>query len=110
MILCSSKTGLYGYLLSSLLNNNANPSIHYKLIIDENHLSTSFNCLTYFSGDNIIYNGCSDNNIYGIDIKTGEKVVEYKGHIREITVLKTLQKSQEIISGSEDGTVKFWGI
>lgn len=58
--------------------------------------------------DNIIYNGCNDNNIYGIDINTGEKVAEFKGHIRDINVLNSLHKSTEIISGSEDSTVKLW--
>lgn len=49
-LLCSTKLGLYGYKLESLLNNDSTPSFHYKIQIDENHLSTSFSCLTFFQG------------------------------------------------------------
>lgn len=54
--------------------------------------------------------GCGDNNIYIWDMCSGDVKCILKGHKDYIHCVDHLRKTNQVMSGSEDGTVKFWDV
>lgn len=57
-----------------------------------------------------IYAGCGDNNIYGISLENGIIVRTFNGHSDYIHSLDGTPGNNQIVSASEDGTVRFWDV
>lgn len=55
-----------------------------------------------------LYAGCGDANIYGISLNDGKILRTYAGHADYIHSLDGNVANNQIVSASEDGTVKFW--
>ncbi|CAH1801816.1 unnamed protein product [Owenia fusiformis] len=58
-------------------------------------------------GSSSLYAGCGDNNLYQWDMNTGDLLRTFQGHQDYVHCLAKRNDS-EIISGSEDGTVRIW--
>ncbi|XP_014669150.1 PREDICTED: THO complex subunit 6 homolog [Priapulus caudatus] len=60
------------------------------------------------NGTQTLYAGCGDNNIYGWELDTGTCVMTMKGHSDFVHCLATKNSGNELVSGSEDGSVRIW--
>jgi len=66
------------------------------------------NGLAYNSQNDTLISGGGDNLVYIWDLETGEPIVTMSGHKDYIHCVANLEKSNQCVSGSEDGTVRFW--
>lgn len=55
----------------------------------------------------LLYAGCGDNQIYGINLETGSVVAELDGHTNYVHCVHGLPDNR-LFSASEDGSVKLW--
>ncbi|XP_065644438.1 THO complex subunit 6 homolog isoform X1 [Hydra vulgaris] len=66
------------------------------------------NALTVNQSNNTLILGCGDNNVYVYDIETRNLLKTIQGHSDFIHAVGYLGRSHQIISGGEDGFIKFW--
>jgi len=57
---------------------------------------------------NVLVSGAVDTNVKIWDIRQKQCINTFKGHSNEITSLDISPDSRVVVSGSKDGTVKFW--
>lgn len=57
-----------------------------------------------------LYAGCGDNNIYSISLEDGKILRTFSGHTNYIHCLDGNSSMGQIVSASEDGTVRMWDI
>lgn len=65
------------------------------------------NCLWLNRQTGILYAGCGDNNVYGINLEDGKVFRQFIGHTDYIHWLDG-DTDHNLYSASEDGSVKFW--
>ncbi|XP_070571910.1 THO complex subunit 6 homolog isoform X2 [Ptychodera flava] len=66
------------------------------------------NSLCFSEKDNILYSASGDNNVYVWDLETGTRKDKLQGHTDYVHCLTFRNNCQEVISGSEDGSVRVW--
>ncbi|XP_026747651.1 THO complex subunit 6 [Trichoplusia ni] len=67
---------------------------------------TDVNSLWLSEDEARLYAGCGDNNVYVFNMEDGKLVSTFKGHTDYIHSVSG--KNQQLITASEDGTVKLW--
>jgi len=55
-----------------------------------------------------LFAASGDNKVYAWDLSSGELKLALKGHTDYVHTVSYLPKSKQIVSGGEDGVVKFW--
>lgn len=68
------------------------------------------NSMVYNSSDNSLVTGCGDNNVYIWDLEGGSVKQTLSGHTDYVHCVDFLKKSEQVVSASEDGTVRFWDL
>ncbi|XP_072033983.1 THO complex subunit 6 homolog [Amphiura filiformis] len=58
--------------------------------------------------DNVLYSGGGDNHMYAWDLETGTCTNTFQGHQDYIHSVALFNQSQQIVSASEDGSVRIW--
>ncbi|XP_033126784.1 THO complex subunit 6 homolog [Anneissia japonica] len=66
------------------------------------------NSIVYNSKDNVLYSGCGDNNIYTWDLESGSHKSTLSGHTNYVHCLSLFNSSNQLVSSSEDGSVRIW--
>ncbi|KAK3726628.1 hypothetical protein QZH41_012280, partial [Actinostola sp. cb2023] len=75
------------------------------------------NAIAYDKENNTLLSGCGDNNIYSWDLEIGTRKElifhsfvqnTFTGHADYVQSLALRSSSNECLSGSEDGSVRFW--
>jgi WD40 repeat protein len=56
----------------------------------------------------ILYAACGDNNAYAWDLNTKQCISTFRGHTGYLHCI-TQRANGQLVTGSEDGTVKLWG-
>jgi WD40 repeat protein len=57
----------------------------------------------------ILYSASGDNNAYAWDLAEQKQIGTFKGHSGYLHCI-VQRSNQQILTGSEDGTIKLWGI
>merc|ERR1711973_198239 len=55
-----------------------------------------------------LFAASGDSKVYAWDLSSGELKLALKGHTDYVHTVSYLPKSKQIVSGGEDGVVKFW--
>ncbi|EPX73361.1 splicing factor Spf38 [Schizosaccharomyces octosporus yFS286] len=57
----------------------------------------------------VLYNACSDTNLYSWNTNSGQKIRKYKGHAGVVNALDVLRVGSELLASvSDDSTLKVW--
>ena len=62
------------------------------------------------NGDNTVLTGAVDTNVKMWDLRMKQCINTYKSHTKEITCLDISPDAKMCVSGSTDGTLKFWDL
>lgn len=74
----------------------------------ENAEVNEINCLWLDRDAGNLYAGCGDNNVYSVSLEDGKILRTFNGHTNFIHCVDGNDKSGQIVSASEDGSVRVW--
>ncbi|XP_063700911.1 THO complex subunit 6 [Culicoides brevitarsis] len=74
----------------------------------ENAELNEINCFWLDRDAGNLYAGCGDNNIYNVSLEDGKILRTFNGHTNYIHSVDGNAKSAQIVSASEDGSVRVW--
>jgi THO complex subunit 6 len=66
------------------------------------------NGLVWDSDASVLYGATGDSCAYGWDLGSGEVVSTLRGHTDYLHCIAQRESTREVVTGSEDGTVRFW--
>ncbi|MBD2480980.1 tetratricopeptide repeat protein [Planktothrix sp. FACHB-1365] len=72
--------------------------------------SNSVLCLRILAEGQTLVSASSDNTIKIWNLKTGQKIRDFKGHSSQINALAITPNDQTLASGSSDNTIKLWNL
>lgn len=72
--------------------------------------SAGLNHLTYSADGSLLGAGSFDNTVKIFDVRSNLEVRKFSGHVASITGVAILSNDDTVISGSEDGTIRFWSL
>src|SRR6266403_2216066 len=70
--------------------------------------SSGVNHLSYSADGGLLGAGSFDNTVKIFDVRSNLELRKFSGHVAAITGVAILPDDDTIISGSEDGTIRFW--
>lgn len=103
---------LSGYKFSKQQINTAKKEweIRMPAALETSELVNEINYLWLDEDNAMIYCGCGDNNIYACSLENGLITRTFTGHSDYIHSLDGNAANNQIVSASEDGTVRFWDV
>mmetsp|Transcript_15579 Transcript_15579/g.25803 ORF Transcript_15579/g.25803 Transcript_15579/m.25803 type:complete len:354 (-) Transcript_15579:55-1116(-) len=66
------------------------------------------NCLAYDELTGVLYSASGDNNAHAWDLSSSQHIGVFQGHRQYLHCIACLPNKKQIITGSEDGTVRIW--
>ncbi|GJE85152.1 WD40 repeat domain-containing protein [Phanerochaete sordida] len=72
--------------------------------------TTQVEAVAYSKGGHLVAAGSSDGHVRVWDAKSGEAVVEFRGHEEKVKKVVFTPDEKELVSVAEDGTIRAWGL
>uniref|UniRef100_A0A336KSM1 CSON014367 protein n=1 Tax=Culicoides sonorensis TaxID=179676 RepID=A0A336KSM1_CULSO len=76
----------------------------------ENAEVNEINCLWLDKEAAVLYAGCGDNNVYSVSLEDGKILRTFGGHTNYIHSIDGNCKVGQIVSASEDGSIRLWDV
>lgn len=110
-LISGGSSEIHGWRWDEILDKTESPSPAWTLQPPATRTSLDVpetNALAFADQEDALFSGCGDNNIYMWDLESGTCKNTLVGHTDYVHCLSLRTKSNQCVSGSEDGTVRLW--